>query len=92
MQDTYAITANNKDGFWRNVFEKAIAAIEDAAANAGLCDPISLKFMRIPVRVKTSTDDANYEHTFDLISLLQCLSTKGENPINRIPIIDLRAI
>lgn len=88
MQTAYALNTNNGDGFWANIPAKKIAEIEDNDVNKDLCDPISLRFMRIPVLVET----ASGTHRFDLIQLLHCLSVKGENPLNRDPITDLRTI
>lgn len=88
MQTAYTLNANSGDGFWQNLPAKKIEEIENA--NPDLCDPISLRGMRIPVRVKTATNGV--VHTYDLIQLLQCLSVKAEDPLNRAPINDLRDI
>lgn len=88
MSETYTLIASNGDGFWKNVSDKRIKKLEDHQDNQEFCDPITLKFMRIPVIVTT----AEHQHRFDLISLLHCLSAKGENPLNRQPIVDLQEI
>jgi hypothetical protein len=89
MLMTYKLSTENHDGFWQIIPEEKISKIE--SENQDLCDPLLMQFMRIPVIVTTTDQvtEQQYEHSFDLVSILLCLTEKKENPINRLPIYNL---